>query len=602
MTEEPKSIWKKSWRGPGSLLLAWLVLMIATAIIFFVSMLAMNMSVARSSEELRLLAALELSATLFVFFVFFIRWLCCWRNFKRFLFGLACFATFVALFYAEENWRGKRAWDHFKQDWEAKGEKLDFNEYVPPPVPDDQNFAMAPVFETTDKLASRKWRNEHRNRHPDRNGSGWDTNLVDPLDISVGPDPWPTNGIGDWRRAQAGNLQSWQNYYRDLAARTNTYPVPSQPQSAARDVLLALSRFDPVLQDLRQAALLPNSRFPLDYDDEDPAEILLPHLAALKRCSLILQLRAIAELQNDQSDKALGDVVLSLKLTDTIRTEPFIITHLVRIAMLQITLQPVWEGLADHKWSDAQLVELDSALASFNFPADYKLSVGGERAMHIKVLDWLEQKRSRYWDLFNLMESNSQNTMNNFYSAAEIYLMPRGWYYQCALVIAQMDQQWILSAADVASQTMSPQMIVQAQNTIDASSHPGVYNVFARLLVPSLGNYAKKVAYGQNAVNLARAAIALERHRLAHGEFPELLDTLAPQFIAKLPHDIIGGGPLKYRRDANGSFVLYSIGWNEADDGGQVVFKNASNSPAYDESKTTVDLDKGDWIWKYSQK
>ena len=34
-------------------------------------------------------------------------------------------------------------------------------------------------------------------------------------------------------------------------------------------------------------------------------------------------------------------------------------------------------------------------------------------------------------------------------------------------------------------------------------------------------------------VDLARTAIALERYRLARGEFPESLDALAPQFIAK---------------------------------------------------------------------
>jgi len=70
-------------------------------------------------------------------------------------------------------------------------------------------------------------------------------------------------------------------------------------------VLLALSKYDPAIEELRQASELPASRFPLEYDKEDPTGILLPHLAALKRCSQVLQLRAIAELQNGQSDKAL---------------------------------------------------------------------------------------------------------------------------------------------------------------------------------------------------------------------------------------------------------------------------------------------------------
>ena len=43
-------------------------------------------------------------------------------------------------------------------------------------------------------------------------------------------------------------------------------------------------------------------------------------------------------------------------------------------------------------------------------------------------------------------------------------------------------------------------------------------------------------------------ACALERYRLANGQFPETLDALVPKFVAKLPTDVITGTPLKYRR------------------------------------------------------
>ena len=90
------------------------------------------------------------------------------------------------------------------------------------------------------------------------------------------------------------------------------------------------------------------------------------------------------------------------------------------------------------------------------------------------------------------------------------------------------------------------------------------------MLLPRIGNAVKKFAYAQTSVDLARVAIALERYRLAHGEYPESLDALAPQFMEKVPHDIIGGQPLHYRRTDDGQFVLYSVGWNETDDGGVV--------------------------------
>ena len=130
---------------------------------------------------------------------------------------------------------------------------------------------------------------------------------------------------------------------------------------------------------------------------------------------LVLQLRAIAELQNGQSEKALDDVKLMLRLADSIRTEPFMISHLVRIAIVQITLQPVWEGLAEHQWSDAQLAELDSELAKLDFLADYEFSVRGERAAHVKIVDSWNKSAAAIWsNCSTWLAMISRNTINNF--------------------------------------------------------------------------------------------------------------------------------------------------------------------------------------------
>jgi hypothetical protein len=153
MDEQPKSIWKKSWTGWRGLLSGWLVLMMATLIIFLVVMLAAGARI--TSEEFKLWAVLALGSTILILVVLFLRWIFCWRKFKRFLFGLACLATLIALFYAEEDWRGKHDWEKFKREWEAKGEKFDFKDFVPPPVPDDQNFAMAPIWVESIKGGSR---------------------------------------------------------------------------------------------------------------------------------------------------------------------------------------------------------------------------------------------------------------------------------------------------------------------------------------------------------------------------------------------------------------------------------------------------------------
>jgi hypothetical protein len=87
---------------------------------------------------------------------------------------------------------------------------------------------------------------------------------------------------------------------------------------------------------------------------------------------------------------------------------------------------------------------------------------------------------------------------------------------------------------------------------------------------------------------LARVACALERYRRANGQFPATVAALAPKFISALPHDVINGQPLKYRRTGDGLFVLYSVGSNETDDGGEVALSKYGIPHWKD----------GDWVWR----
>src|SRR2546422_10261631 len=90
----------------------------------------------------------------------------------------------------------------------------------------------------------------------------------------------------------------------------------------------------------------------------------------------------------------------------------------------------------------------------------------------------------------------------------------------------------------------------------------------AALLLPSLERLPLRAATAQTGADEAVLACALERYRLANGKFPDRLEALAPRFISQLPKDTVTGQPYKYHLTDNGQFVLYSVGWNENDDGG----------------------------------
>jgi hypothetical protein len=90
----------------------------------------------------------------------------------------------------------------------------------------------------------------------------------------------------------------------------------------------------------------------------------------------------------------------------------------------------------------------------------------------------------------------------------------------------------------------------------------------------------------------ARIACALERYRLAHGSYPATLDALAPACIDAVPHDPINGEPYRYRVGPDGTFLLYSVGWNQKDDGGVAVFTLPQGADEHDSP-----MKHGDWVW-----
>jgi hypothetical protein len=67
----------------------------------------------------------------------------------------------------------------------------------------------------------------------------------------------------------------------------------------------------------------------------------------------------------------------------------------------------------------------------------------------------------------------------------------------------------------------------------------------------------------------AATAVAAERFRRDQGRWPAALDELVPAYVTAVPLDPFDGQPLRSRRLGDG-FVVYSVGPDLADDGGQI--------------------------------
>jgi hypothetical protein len=87
------------------------------------------------------------------------------------------------------------------------------------------------------------------------------------------------------------------------------------------------------------------------------------------------------------------------------------------------------------------------------------------------------------------------------------------------------------------------------------------------LLMPALGKASVQGELVRQSLDATRTAVALERFRRQHGEWPQTLNELVPSFLNEVPKDRFDGQPLKYRV-GDGGPVLYSVGADRVDNNG----------------------------------
>ncbi|MBI5396977.1 MAG: hypothetical protein HZA91_16900 [Verrucomicrobia bacterium] len=499
------------------------------------------------------------------------------RRLKRVLFAIACLVTLFVLFHVEENWRGERAWAAYKHELEAKGAKLDFASFIPPRVPDDQNFAMTPFLaplHNFDPATGKLRETEALKRAQDFAKS------------------LPYGGLSGRSKSQSIDLVAWRDAMRKPPgsdeAVVKSLPRTAQERAAAAPaVLAALKQYEPVIEELRAASARPHCRFNLNYAAENPATILLPHFSPLRNVCKILALRASAELAAGQSEQAIADLKLLCFIAGATKND-FLIGHLVSITVMEMAVQVIWEGLANHQWSDAQLQSLQTRLQNVDCLADAWDAFQAERAgFGCAMFDYLRKLPGNKLLPILQVLTGGGSTSGSIASGLISSLIPSGWLYFEQLNYHLVFEEQLLPIFDMTARRVYAQRAEEIEQALEKGGISSIWQhrVLVHLLLPAVATISKKSALAQTTLDQTTLACALERCRLADGKFPETLDALAPRFVAKLPHDIISGQPLKYRRDGAG-YVLYSVGWNEKDDGGKPGTKSA---PASED---------GDWVWQ----
>ena len=468
------------------------------------------------------------------------------RMLRRWVMAVASLAVLVAVFYAEEDWRGQRAWKNCQHEFEAKGMVMDWNKYIPPLVPDDQNFFAAPKMQ--------EW-------------------FVKPNGMNSGSVDLP-------RRLQSTN----QNLTGSVGSKTNLITTVA----AAQNYLAWSDQFQPDFDLIRQALKRPYARMAGDYTHPD--EMPIPNFVTVRIVAQMLSQRTHCYLLLNQPEQALKEITLVHDMCRLLEAAPTgkpmtLVSAMINVAVTGLYADVIAEGLRSGKWQESQLIALQKQLAEINLAP---FMAGAFENEPLGALQYFETVEPRKLFALSSVVTGSHQKPSLWDRVRNLDtrlwdLLPRGWIYQnmaSYLKLSEAIRTSLLDADGFVTPKKCDRVMREVETKLD---HPNVFNLFSAIAIPNYSKAMQTFAFNQTKANEAQIVCALERYKIANGNYPETLDALVPQFIEKIPPDLIGGQPLDYRRKEDGKFLLYSIGWNETDDAGL--------------PGTLADVKKGDWVW-----
>ena len=459
----------------------------------------------------------------------------------------------------------------YKKLLRDKGEKLELSEISPPPVAPEDNSVSA--VEDAFRML----------------GSGSE-NVPYAMQMVA-----PGKALVGWRQPDARN-SDFTNTWDDFAA--------------------GVEANRPAIELLHQVLERPKLDFQLDY--KKGFATLLPQLAPMKRSAQLLYAAAIVDLHNGDSSAAATNILTMLALVNRDTSDDVLISHLVRIAIMNITLVSTWELTQATNVTDAQLAAVQKSWQQMDFLKDAQNAFVMERIISAMTIQKSRASHDGFMEVFgSAMPSGGSSgggstwpdVLENFTEGPRMGIAEKmwrsSWSYSAELQMLKSEQA-IIESLRTMETNRSQFYKGDYDSMLTQLSSLGLTNAgegfFSALRIPDFREYYRNPALAR-AINktlqiettkrVVNMAIALKRFQLKNGRLPEAAGDLAPEFMAAVPIDPYDGKPLQYHPNPDGTFLLYSVGEDGIDDGGDVTPAKPSSS-----GTPNWNWQRGrDWVW-----
>lgn len=272
---------------------------------------------------------------------------------------------------------------------------------------------------------------------------------------------------------------------------------------------------------------------------------------------------------------------------------------MIRQGMASIACNVTWEMLQNPGVSAPQLASLQSEWERCRFTDDMTRAIEMERNLELEEYDRLLASPARLQKFLEQSDQSAELLEQDEERRTDIRGRLRDWVQIPLWKLAWVSQDSLRALASWQS-LLEKQRRVAATSWKDlrATGLRGDADWFGALLIPTDQDIppwwtrfrflvsgrpsalsevlCRRTVMADAQARMTVAALAIQRHQLDTGHLPDTLAALVPKYLSAVPKDPMDGGELRYRRveakdKATEEYVLYSVGTNSVDDGGDPV-------------------------------
>lgn len=245
--------------------------------------------------------------------------------------------------------------------------------------------------------------------------------------------------------------------------------------------------------------------------------------------------------------------------------EPIQLSQLIRLGQSSVATQALERSLAQGEASPTSLADLQRAFEEEASQPVFLFGVRGERAGHHQMIQAVESGKIK---ASSVRGWGASGKIGKWWENVSGKLELRISHAPLIRIMTEMVE---IAKLPVEQQRPKLKSYMRSIEKTD----PGEAPTYLGVMVWMVEKFGESFWRHQAELRCAIVALAAERYRIAHGEWPDSPNSLVPEFLDKVHLDPYDGKPLHYRRLVDG-VVIYSIGPDEEDNGGKIDRQNSA--------------------------